>query len=152
MTRWAKAGVRATPAEVDARAQRRRRDRGRWNTGVEELRVAWDRGRIRPDVLTLALNLAGQYGPEVDAACGVEEPTVDRWETGEIYPTFEQLLALTRLCQVGPAFFTREHEVIPVAATSMRFHLPAHELREDPPVLQFDLAAIERTVGHPVGR
>lgn len=58
-----------------------------------------------PGRITQALDLAGLEGPEVDEACGVEEPTVDLWETGEVIPTKEQLERLAFLTGVRPAFF-----------------------------------------------
>jgi transcriptional regulator with XRE-family HTH domain len=58
-----------------------------------------------PARITIALNAAGLYGPEVDRACGVEEPTVDLWESGELVPTREQVEALAELCGVTPVTF-----------------------------------------------
>jgi len=55
-----------------------------------------------PSRITLALDAAGLWGPEVDRACGVEEPTVDLWESGELVPTREQVEALAKLCGVTP--------------------------------------------------
>lgn len=66
-----------------------------------------------PERITTALNAAGLYGPEVDRACGVEEPTVDLWESGELVPTREQMEALAWLCGVTPTFFYRD--VTPIA-------------------------------------
>jgi hypothetical protein len=60
-----------------------------------------------PQRITLALDYRQLYGPEVDKACGVEEPTVDLWETGEVVPTFEQIEALGALTQFPVAFFYR---------------------------------------------
>lgn len=58
-----------------------------------------------PKRITMALNLADLYGPEVDRACGVEEPTVDMWETGLVVPTREQIHRLAFITDVKPAFF-----------------------------------------------
>lgn len=55
--------------------------------------------------ITAALDLRGLYGPEVDRACGVEEPTVDQWEAGELVPTPEQVDALARLTDFPVAYF-----------------------------------------------
>lgn len=55
--------------------------------------------------ITLALDARGLDGPEVDAACGVEEPTVDKWETGELTPTPEQVAALAALTGMPVEFF-----------------------------------------------
>lgn len=61
-----------------------------------------------PERITTALDAAGLWGPEVDRACGVEEPAVDLWETGELVPTREQVEALAELCGVTAAFFYRD--------------------------------------------
>jgi hypothetical protein len=52
-----------------------------------------------PFRITTALDMLGLYGPEVDQALGVEEPTVDMWESGELVPTREQVEALARLTE-----------------------------------------------------
>lgn len=61
-----------------------------------------------PGRITAALNLAGLDGPEVDRACGVEEPAVDMWEAGTLVPTREQVEALATLTGFPPAFFYRD--------------------------------------------
>lgn len=58
-----------------------------------------------PDRITAALDIRGLYGPEVDLACGVEEPAVDLWEAGELVPTAEQVEALARLTGFPVRFF-----------------------------------------------
>lgn len=68
----------------------------------------WASGKVIPWRITTALDADSLYGPEVDLACGVEEPAVDRWEAGTLYPTWEQLCALAELCQTYPWMFT-EH-------------------------------------------
>lgn len=50
-----------------------------------------------PKRITMALDWAGLYGPEVDRSLGVEEPTVDLWEAGLIIPTREQVYRLAQL-------------------------------------------------------
>lgn len=77
-----------------------------------EAQSRWRGGHVVPHTITIALDLAGLYGPEVDHACGVEEPTVDLWEAGEEYPTWPQLLALAELTKFGVGFFTRPLLVI----------------------------------------
>jgi hypothetical protein len=62
-------------------------------------------GKPNPARITTALDAAGLWGPEVDRACGVEEPTVDLWESGELVPTREQVEALAELCGVTPVMF-----------------------------------------------
>lgn len=71
-----------------------------------EAYARWRHGYVIPDRITMFLDYRDLYGPDVDHACGVEEPTVDQWEAGEVYPTWEQLTALAALCQVGPICFT----------------------------------------------
>lgn len=61
-----------------------------------------------PERITTALDAAGLWGPEVDRACGVEEPTVDLWESGELVPTREQVEALAALTGFPVAFFYRD--------------------------------------------
>lgn len=58
-----------------------------------------------PARITMVLDAAGLWGPEVDRACGVEEPTVDLWESGELVPTRQQVEALAELCGVTPVLF-----------------------------------------------
>uniref|UniRef100_UPI003F49B3EB hypothetical protein n=1 Tax=Nonomuraea sp. CA-251285 TaxID=3240002 RepID=UPI003F49B3EB len=60
-----------------------------------------------PRRITMALDLAGLHGPGVDAALGVPEPTVDQWESGELVPTAEQLVALARLTGQAVGWFFR---------------------------------------------
>lgn len=59
-----------------------------------EDRQRWDRGELVPDRITVALDLAGLHGPEVDVALGGAEPMVDMWEEGVMYPSWSQLLKL----------------------------------------------------------
>ena len=72
---------------------------------------AWAAGHVIPDRITTALDAKALYGPEVDRACGVEEPAVDEWEAGIRYPTWEQLQALAALCEVTTSVFTFEPQV-----------------------------------------
>jgi hypothetical protein len=58
-----------------------------------------------PERITAALDIRGLYGPEVDRACGVEEPAVDLWEAGDLVPTAEQVEALARLTDFPVRFF-----------------------------------------------
>jgi hypothetical protein len=58
-----------------------------------------------PARITLALNLRELYGPEVDVACGVVEPAVDQWETGELVATGEQIVLLAALTGFPVEFF-----------------------------------------------
>lgn len=60
-----------------------------------------------PQSITYALDMRGLYGPHVDWACGVGEPTVDMWEAGRIVPTEDQMRRLARLTSYPLAFFYR---------------------------------------------
>lgn len=113
MTRkWGKAGERLAPlttAEKQARAKRlaaNASDERAIANSLDETRRAWEQGRIFPYRITMALDMGGHYGPEVDIACLAEEPAVDEWEAGTRYPTWEQLLALADLTSCMPKFFT----------------------------------------------
>lgn len=72
--------------------------------------AAWRRGEVNPCALTMALDSRGLYGPQVDIACGVQEPAVDQWEAGALYPSWEQLLALAVLTGFPVQFFVTKHE------------------------------------------
>lgn len=61
--------------------------------------------RVYPERITIALDARGLYGPEVDAALGVPEPTVDEWEAGLYPPTREQLKRLADLTEYPVKFF-----------------------------------------------
>lgn len=102
--------------------RRRLSDRQRYDAAVRRQqqpqrerrdRDAWRRGEVRPYRITAALDAANLYGPEVDTACGVEEPAVDEWEAGTRYPTWDQLVALAKLTGKTPSFFTFAADVRP---------------------------------------
>lgn len=58
-----------------------------------------------PYRITQALDSRGLDGPEVDEACGVEEPAVDQWETGELIPTPGQIELLAKLTEYPVSYF-----------------------------------------------
>jgi hypothetical protein len=62
-------------------------------------------GKIVPARITIALDLRGLEGPEVDIACGAQEPAVDLWELGLEVPTREQLAKLAKLTGFDVAYF-----------------------------------------------
>jgi transcriptional regulator with XRE-family HTH domain len=64
----------------------------------------------------MALDAAGQFGPEVDGRLGGEEPMVDQWESGELVPTPHQIRALATLTGMTPEFFYQDD---PPAATNV---------------------------------
>ncbi len=55
-----------------------------------------------PAMISIVLDARGLEGPEVDLACGVEEPAVDLWEEGKLVPTPEQVRLLAKLTGVHP--------------------------------------------------
>lgn len=123
---------------------------------IDAARTEWAAGHVYPHRITQALNIRNLDGPEVDRACGVEEPAVDEWEQGVRYPTWEQLLALARLTGFDPWFFTRPvRHIIQPSDTSMPFHYDRHRdaepcLRSRPAVFggyMFDPEAVRRTLG-----
>lgn len=65
-------------------------------------------GVPNPKRITMALDMAELYGPEVDEACGVQEPTVDRWEAGTQIPSRDELQRLAFLTGFPVTFFYRE--------------------------------------------
>ncbi|CAN5422965.1 hypothetical protein BH09ACT9_BH09ACT9_00470 [soil metagenome] len=81
-----------------------------------ESRAAWEAGKLVPHRITTYLDMQGLEGPGVDEACGVEEPAVDLWEAGELYPTWEQLLALADLCGVTVSGFFWTDTPAPIPA------------------------------------
>ncbi|WP_404316308.1 hypothetical protein [Prescottella equi] len=60
----------------------------------------WQAGKLVPWAITHLLDAGGHAGPSVDLACGVQEPAVDLWEAGRLYPSWEQTVALARLLNV----------------------------------------------------
>lgn len=71
---------------------------------AEEERLLRDEKPI-PARITMALDLRGLYGPEVDAACGAAEPAVDMWECGVEVPTPEQVKLLAELTGCPVPYF-----------------------------------------------
>jgi hypothetical protein len=125
--KWGKAGQR-----LDPESTRRRRSSRAWTQRVveehrvedEQARQKWLMGLVVPAHITMALDGAGLYGPEVDWACGVQEPAVDNWEAGRLYPSWEQILRLAELTGRRPSYFMAPvHQVTSLYDTSMRFHL-----------------------------
>ncbi len=148
--RWGKAGVPLTAQEA-AKLEGRR-----YRRELDEQRAYrdWRAGKVVPYRITIALDFHGLQGPDVDEACGVHEPQVDRWEAGTLYPTWSQLCALAELTGNTPGFFMHQpHQDLPLE-TSMRFHRVGGQrcdTRQAPPVRTFLPEAITATVeGAPV--
>ena len=152
MARWGRHGERLTPAECERRDRARAaaRNRARVHAAADE-RVAyarWRAGLVVPAMITMALDLRGLYGPQVDRACLAAEPDVDQWEAGELYPSWEQLRALARLTGMAPSWFVRSDvEPLRVWETSMVFHLRAAERaywqRQPAPVMRYPRAVLD---------
>lgn len=135
--RWGKAGQRSPEA-----ARRRRKARG-WHRHEmeqqqaqdEQARQKWLMGLVVPAHITMALDGADLHGPQVDWACGVQEPAVDNWEAGRLYPTWEQILRLAELTGRRPSYFMAPvHHITSLYDTSMRFHLTFAERHPMPPL------------------
>lgn len=152
MTRnhWGKAGVRLTPEQVAARRRHRAASANR-----AELRQAaddqvayqlWRHGLVVPARITAALDIAGLYGPDVDTACGAQEPDVDLWEAGVKYPTWQQVVALAALTGKTPRYFTQPLDAVDNTWTTLAFHTPGGWTPERR-VVAFTPDAIHATVG-----
>lgn len=147
MTRWGKAGVRLADKEVEqhGRTATANRNRSRMRRAAND-RIAyklWRAGELQPYLITRVLDLNGLYGPEVDRACGAEEPDVDLWEAGKLYPTWRQVLLLAKLCGTTPRYLCTKRDPLRAERTTLRFHMP---LDDRPTVWAFDLDAVKRTV------
>lgn len=131
--RWGKAGQRLTPTQARHRTAQAGRNRQQQAADEKAAHALWAEGKLIPHRITMALDLRKLYGPEVDAACGAAEPDVDRWEAGELYPTWEQLKLLSDLTGLLPKWF-----FLPVNPelmwTSLDIHMPG---TAKPPVLAF---------------
>lgn len=148
--RWGKAGVRLTDQEAAQSARNAVANRNRRAIRQDaELRIAyrlWRAGEVKPYMITRCLDLHGLDGPEVDTACGAQEPDVDLWEAGKLYPTWRQLRFLADLCMTTPRFLCMAREVLTVENTSLRFH--GHNAPTPPPVWAFETQAVQATVGN----
>lgn len=151
--RWGKAGQRLdlSPDEAYAATRARVAEKNRQEVLAqqsaerEEKRghSEWAAGRLCPDRITLTLDAKGLEGPEVDAQCLAQEPEVDLWEAGELYPTWEQTKALAHLCGVTPRFLMQDSIAghrIEAHETTLRFQAELPD--PTPPVLAFTEQAI----------
>lgn len=127
--RWGRPGEQLPAATAEGRrrqlreATKREAIRGRMLAADQEAQRRWEAGLVVPHFITMALDAQGLYGPEVDEACGAHEPDVDRWEAGELYPSWPQLCALAELTGVTPAWFVRPSEDrVDYEWTSAPFH------------------------------
>lgn len=145
--RWGKAGIPLTADQIAARYARRGKELARVQNHEQEAYRLWRAGRLVPWNITISLDAAELFGPEVDIACGAEEPDVDHWEAGILYPTWEQVKALAKLCGVTPIMFVREP--LPIGWTTLCYHPPfSRQAVPDPaPVVAFTQRAIETRLG-----
>lgn len=146
--RWGKAGVRLTDEQVRQKQAREFWAKQRTDEAVQvstaRAHEKWAMGLVVPAHITIALDAAGLYGPEVDVACGVVEPAVDMWEAGRLYPTWEQIVALAQLTGKTSAYFMAPvHHVTTPLETSMRFHVKRDE-RIPLPVHKFTYEAMRK--------
>lgn len=118
------------------RAAARLRKRAEWAFTAAQRRAAhdlayeqWVTGALVPYRITRALDAAELYGPDVDSACGAQEPACGDWEAGTRYRSFEQLLALATLTHQFPdSFIAREgDEDLELRDTSMWCHISTAE-------------------------
>lgn len=151
MTRhWGKAGQRLSEQEVEVRARaataRRNQATARREADDAIAYRLWQAGELRPYRITRALDAKALYGPEVDAACGANEPDVDLWEAGKLYPTWEQVILLAKLTGVTPRFLcTPDPHQLRVEDTSLRFH--GYRDGDEPLVVTFLPEAVAAAVG-----
>ncbi|WP_043736172.1 hypothetical protein [Nocardia asiatica] len=137
--RWGRAGVRLSPGEI--RERRRRAGKRRLDAAHAEKmgHRMWAAGQLIPYLITLALG--DRHGPGVDIACGAAEPAVDRWELGQLYPSWAQTQALAQLTGWSvPSLCRSVTAAGPLCATT------AKALAGPPPILRFDPEAVVATL------
>jgi|SRR5579859_4491868 len=147
--RWGKAGQRLTEQETAARTReavaRRNQAAVRRRADNAIAYRLWRAGELCPHLITQALDARGLHGPEVDLACGAQEPDVDLWEAGKLYPTWAQLCLLAELVGTTPRFLcTRDRDVLLVTDTTLRFH--GYRDPVEPPVLSYPPDVVAATV------
>lgn len=112
----------AAPGARELAAQQNGEQRVRYGTAVAKQRndALIATGRVVPARITLALDLGGHEGPDVDIACGAVEPAVDLWECGIETPTGEQLRLLSELTDFPLAWFYMPIEPGPLLGSDNR--------------------------------
>lgn len=146
LTVWGKAGQRLTERELAKRGWERAKRQQLRAAALVDARRNWAAGKVAPWRITHALG--DLDGPEVDRACGVEEPTVDHWELGIVYPTWSQLEALAALTGYPVAFFCKDDKPILASETSLAYHCKPSEITaaDEEVTRRFLPEAIERTL------
>lgn len=153
MAGWGKAGVRLTPADRAARAAQRARARRAREASDARARAAWQAGLLQPHTITTVLDAADLFGPEVDRSLGVVDPTVDEWEAGTRYPSWEQVLALAVLAGVTPEWLVKPRPRPPVTVLcsvddgGLPSSCEVTDPARDELVLAFTPAALAATLG-----
>ncbi|MBM4574848.1 hypothetical protein GS896_27710 [Rhodococcus hoagii] len=149
---WGRAGVRLTVSDQlrrrAAATHRRHQQRRDAQRSLEVAHQGWKLGLVAPWRITHALDAGNHQGPEVDIACGAEEPAVDEWEAGVRYPTFEQLTLLAELTGYAVDWFVRTDEPLDIRATTMWAHMTRREREQwTDPILTCADAAVEQCPG-----
>lgn len=151
--KWGKAGERLDPIErgrrvraaVAARNHREQRDRADEAIAYR----LWREGMLSPYQITLMLDSRGFHGAWVDESCNAEEPEVDLWEAGKLYPRWDQVQALAELCKVQLLFLLQERQRLHWLETSIRFHVPHAEVlaaAAEPPIWRYPADVVAATV------
>ncbi|KAF0964935.1 MULTISPECIES: hypothetical protein [Rhodococcus] len=96
----------------------------------------WQAGKLVPWYISHLLDSGRHSGPTVDIACHAEEPAVDLWEAGQLYPTWDQTVALARLLDVRVRDLTH-----PDARPHHHTNRPQRRLR-DMAILSFEPSAV----------
>ncbi|MET3959815.1 hypothetical protein ABIE52_006750 [Rhodococcus sp. OAS809] len=108
---------------------------------VEE-RELWRTGKLVPWYISLHLDSGHHEGPEVDTACLTEEPAVDNWELGHLYPSWDQTVALARLLGVRVRNLTH-----PEARPHHQSERPMGRPGRHVAILSFEPSAVEAAGG-----
>lgn len=149
MTVWGEAEQQVTGQQRHrARVQRGGAAGANRSEGDDFGRALWEGGLLVPAWITVALDRQELGSPEVDIACGAEEPSVDHWELGVEYPTWEQTRKLAALCGVGVEFLCQQSRPAADAGDSLRSHIPPFERSYlgTPPITWFMADAIAKTL------
>lgn len=149
--RWGTAGVQLTEEQArvsNARGVARRQAHEEAEIANREIaRKKWAAGMVVPHRITMALDMCDLFGPEVDIACGGQEPDVDMWEAGKLYPRWDQLEQLATLTGRPLRWFCEHGGMIDPMSTSMRFHIVRGESLGPPAVYRYPDLVVARCPG-----
>lgn len=104
----------------------------------DEERELWRTGKLVPWYITRWLNRGQHNGPQVDIACRAEEPAVDNWELGRLYPTWDQTVALAQLLNIRVRNLTH-----PEAYPHHHPERPIRRPSRDVAILSFEPSAVQ---------